>query len=1137
MGNSQAQQTRAPAQPVLRKLDPIADIDPDNITAADIRRLASGIQGGDVAVQDLVMDQLTRLATDEMTKGRIIAQEGLVLLNLLSQSRSLDIQKRAAATFAHLAVNDEYRVALVQQDCLKPIISLARVKDNEVRIWALWTLASVAEKDENKFPLVTEGVLPVLYDLSREQDARIKGYVAATLANLAKRDDIRPAIISTSGVSVVIELAKSFEPRVQSYAAAALAQLSSKDEYKADVVEGGCFLVLSLLGRSADAGVQCFAAATLANLSRTPQYQTMIMDSIGVPLLNSFLSASNSETVCFSAATLANLAKNDVSRVFMGEQGCIEALVAVMQSNNAKARRYAQAALQHLAKTDANLETLARIGGEELLAQLRPKNVVTMSSSAVQSRSASVVSLGASPAIPYSVVSSPLSALSATVSTPPAAIPPQLPRQGSVAGLNIHQHASTVCVPIAEHESVKAELADALRELNQKQLELQRAQSQPVLQRRESVIGGRSSAHVHSSGVCVPLAENEALKEQLAEAIKEMDALQEQCDASHNQLVGTQTELAKVKRDSEQLSIDLHEAKSSLTEAYEQADTLQSTVKELRAKQEQPGAVSELIEQVQRRDALLTEAQKQSAYFKSKLDASEAVVRSQAPLEEAIREKDLKIKELEIRLQDTQTRLEAAEETATLAVTQKEAALQFIAATREELDNVRREADEKVALMDGEITRVTSSSLAAKESAEAQLAITVAENKTLVEAGNELGRLLASNVAAYDDLQRKYKEEMAKRKQLFNRLQEIQGNIRVYCRVRPLSQREEDEGLRPVITFPEADTVNIYDQEKMQGKAFDFERVYPTDSRQEQVFVDVEPLITSVLDGFHVCIFAYGQTGSGKTYTMEGPAGDTMADPGVNIRALNELFRLKQERAESFDIDITCTIMEIHNDSIRDLLCDPSLKKKLDLKQRPDKSGAVYVPDVVEIAVTSPEEIHRLIETGRENRATGVTKANEHSSRSHCILGISVSATNKVNRVQYVGKLNLVDLAGSERLNVSGVTGEAQAEAISINKSLSALGDVIYALANKQSHIPYRNSKLTHLLQDSLSSDSKALMFVQISPNPRHVQESMCSLQFASRVRSVELGAARAQQRGDGKLRAQASSPAMTAGPLTPRKK
>ena len=352
----------------------------------------------------------------------------------------------------------------------------------------------------------------------------------------------------------------------------------------------------------------------------------------------------------------------------------------------------------------------------------------------------------------------------------------------------------------------------------------------------------------------------------------------------------------------------------------------------------------------------------------------------------------------------------------------------------------------------------------------------------------------------------KYRVAMQKNKKLYNKLQEMRGNIRVYCRTRPLSEAELGDGQIMAATVTGEDEVTVVDAARDNArKVFKFDRVYGPGTRQEEVFQDTKPLVTSVLDGYNVCIFAYGQTGSGKTYTMEGPDDN----PGINKRTLQELFRIAEERAEDFDISITVSNMEIYNENIYDLLAEPapegihSISSRLDIRMG---TQGIDVPGLTEETCSSIEDVLDVIARGASNRSTFATDMNEHSSRSHAILRIVARCQNKISRVATIGKLSLVDLAGSERVAKSGVTKERLLEAQNINRSLSALGDVIQSLtAKNQSHIPYRNSKLTFLLADSLGGDSKTLMFVQVAPGSYNAPETICSLNFAIRVRSVKL--------------------------------
>ncbi|XP_077243787.1 kinesin-like protein KIN-14Q isoform X2 [Tasmannia lanceolata] len=362
----------------------------------------------------------------------------------------------------------------------------------------------------------------------------------------------------------------------------------------------------------------------------------------------------------------------------------------------------------------------------------------------------------------------------------------------------------------------------------------------------------------------------------------------------------------------------------------------------------------------------------------------------------------------------------------------------------------------------------------------------------------------------HNNLKVKFLEGAKEQKELNNKVLELKGNIRVFCRCRPLNTEEIAGEASMAIDFETAkDGELTVIANGIPKKVFKFDSVFSTEADQADVFKDTAPFATSVLDGYNVCIFAYGQTGSGKTFTMEG----TEEARGVNYRTLKELFQIISERQGLFRYDISVSVLEVYNEQIRDLLVSSSQPgvgaKRLEIRQVAD--GVHHVPGLVEVHVTNMNEVWEVLQTGSNARAVGSTNANEHSSRSHCIHCVMVKGANFVSGECTNSKLWLVDLAGSERIAKTDVQGDRLKETQNINKSLSALGDVISSLATKSPHIPFRNSKLTHLLQDSLGGDSKTLMFVQISPNENDVSETLCSLNFASRVRGIELGPAKKQ--------------------------
>lgn len=232
----------------------------------------------------------------------------------------------------------------------------------------------------------------------------------------------------------------------------------------------------------------------------------------------------------------------------------------------------------------------------------------------------------------------------------------------------------------------------------------------------------------------------------------------------------------------------------------------------------------------------------------------------------------------------------------------------------------------------------------------------------------------------------------------------------------------------------------------------------------------------------------------------------------MNYRALNDLFRISETREGIFKYEVSVQMVEIYNEQVRDLLSSDG-QKKLGIMSSSQPSG-LAVPDACIQLVSTPKDVVKLMDVGLRNRAKSSTAMNERSSRSHSIVSIHTKGSDLKSGSSLRGSLHLVDLAGSERVDRSEVTGDRLKEAQHINKSLSALGDVIFALANKSSHVPYRNSKLTQVLQSSLGGRAKTLMFVQLNPDATSFGETMSTLKFAERVSGVELGAAKTNKDG-----------------------
>ncbi|KDP28206.1 hypothetical protein JCGZ_13977 [Jatropha curcas] len=352
-----------------------------------------------------------------------------------------------------------------------------------------------------------------------------------------------------------------------------------------------------------------------------------------------------------------------------------------------------------------------------------------------------------------------------------------------------------------------------------------------------------------------------------------------------------------------------------------------------------------------------------------------------------------------------------------------------------------------------------------------------------------------------------YHKVLEENRKLYNQVQDLKGSIRVYCRVRPFLSGELNY-LSSVNHIEEGNVIiNTPSRQGKGCKSFSFNKVFGPAATQAEVFSDMQPLIRSVLDGYNVCIFAYGQTGSGKTYTMTGPKDLSEKNLGVNYRALSDLFLLAEQRKGIFCYSVAVQMIEIYNEQVRDLLVTDGSNKRLEIRN--SSQTGLNVPDANLVHVSSTSDVIDLMNLGQRNRAVGATALNDRSSRSHSCLTVHVQGRDLTSGTILRGCMHLVDLAGSERVNKSEVTGDRLKEAQHINKSLSALGDVIASLAQKNPHVPYRNSKLTQLLQDSLGGQAKTLMFVHISPEPEAIGETISTLNFAQRVATVELGAAR----------------------------
>ncbi|KAK3143436.1 hypothetical protein QOZ80_4AG0300290 [Eleusine coracana subsp. coracana] len=347
------------------------------------------------------------------------------------------------------------------------------------------------------------------------------------------------------------------------------------------------------------------------------------------------------------------------------------------------------------------------------------------------------------------------------------------------------------------------------------------------------------------------------------------------------------------------------------------------------------------------------------------------------------------------------------------------------------------------------------------------------------------------------ELENLYKQEQVLRKRYYNTIEDMKGKIRVYCRLRPLNDKEQYLEEKSIVSSPDEFTI-AHPWKDDKSKQHIYDRVFDGNTTQEEVFEDTKYLVQSAVDGYNVCIFAYGQTGSGKTFTIYGSENN----PGLTPRATAELFRVIKRDGNKYSFSLKAYMVELYQDNLVDLLLPKNSKpQKLEIKK--DSKGVVTVENATVVSISSIEELRAIISRGSERRHTAGTNMNDESSRSHLILSIIIESTNLQTQSYARGKLSFVDLAGSERVKKSGSAGKQLKEAQSINKSLSALADVIGALSSEGQHIPYRNHKLTMLMSDSLGGNAKTLMFVNVSPAESNLEETYNSLMYASRVRCI----------------------------------
>ncbi|EKG15758.1 hypothetical protein MPH_07193 [Macrophomina phaseolina MS6] len=326
------------------------------------------------------------------------------------------------------------------------------------------------------------------------------------------------------------------------------------------------------------------------------------------------------------------------------------------------------------------------------------------------------------------------------------------------------------------------------------------------------------------------------------------------------------------------------------------------------------------------------------------------------------------------------------------------------------------------------------------------------------------------------------------------------NSIKVVARFRPQNKIEIASGGEPIVSFQSEDTCSIKSTEASGD--FTFDRVFGMDSKQHEIFdFSIRPTVDDILNGYNGTVFAYGQTGAGKSFTMMGSDIEDEQNKGIIPRIVEQIFASILASPGNIEYTVRVSYMEIYMERIRDLLAP----QNDNLPVHEEKNRGVYVKGLLEIYVSSVQEVYEVMRRGGNARAVSATNMNAESSRSHSIFVITVTQKNVETGSAKSGQLFLVDLAGSEKVGKTGASGQTLEEAKKINKSLSALGMVINALTDgKSTHVPYRDSKLTRILQESLGGNSRTTLVINCSPSSYNDAETLSTLRFGMRAKSIK---------------------------------
>lgn len=563
-------------------------------------------------------------------------------------------------------------------------------------------------------------------------------------------------------------------------------------------------------------------------------------------------------------------------------------------------------------------------------------------------------------------------------------------------------------------------------------------------------------------------------KEKALADIEDSKAVLKRTEEARNVLQDQIRSLKKVERANAQ-EIELNKAKSAAAEAAAQAAGAELAAIDMN----RYAQVEEELEITSEKLADLADRHAELDKAELKLTKEKELIESKVKRIETAMEKENK---------DLRERLEGVSGNVVQQIKEKDDRLKEMAEELVAVTKARDEAQDEIRQIKKDNNIMEMQDIMALQ---AEVEAKAKANAHILEDQNKL----------INDLEMKYKDEQVQRKRLFNALEDIKGKIRVYCRVRPLLKFEVDKGEKFALMVPNDVTVQHMWKDEKKPREYTFDQIFVPGTPQDLVFEDTRHCVQSAVDGYNVCIFAYGQTGSGKTFTIYG----NEKDPGLTPRGVRELFDIIGRDRGRYACKVSYTMLELYQESVQDLLLPPSKRAnppKLEIKR--DPKGMVQVAGSTVVDIRDYDHLMTTIDYGQKARHVSATSMNKESSRSHLIMSIVIESTNLQTQSVVKGKLTFVDLAGSERIKKSNAAGEQLKEAQAINKSLSALGNVISALATDNPHVPYRDHKLTMIMSDSLGGTAKTLMFVNCSPAEYNLDETQNSLNYALRVGKIK---------------------------------